>query len=228
MSFPYPVFTWWYVRKQIIKSQIRLLSGQIHMTLLYCKAIWNSAQLSHLPSALVSRCAFSQVTFCCQLQYSWHFKMSLLRTSWSTSGFHKKCCWSPLRDLPFVSAKGIVHPAFSRQHPRKFWSFAVLSSNSVPVSQFPASFTSEWRIQMDSLALFAVMLFTWSTCSIFFYSSVQCNYDIGKLMFTPFHEALVISYKSGLQDLIRYWGAHLIVLNLISYGLYHTVYCIIF
>lgn len=185
------------------------------MTLLYCTAIWHSAQLSHLPSALVSRCAFSQVTFCCQLQHSRHFKLSLLRTLWSTSGFHKKCCWSPLWDLSFVAAKGIVHPAFSRQHPRKFWSFAVLSPSSLPVSQFPASFTSEWRIQMGSLALFAILLFTWSTCSIFLYSSIQCNYDIRKLMLVPFHEALVISYRSGLQELICHWDAQLTVSNLI-------------
>lgn len=118
------------------------------MTLLYCTAICHSTQLSHLPSALVSRCAFSQVTFCCQLQDSWHFKMSLPRALWSTSGFHKKHCWSPLQDLLFVAAKGIVRPAFSRQLPRKFQSFAVLSPSSLPASQFPASFTSEWRIQM--------------------------------------------------------------------------------
>lgn len=163
----------------------------------------------------MSRCAFSRVTFCCQLQHSWHFKMSLLRTSWSTSGFHKKCCWSPLWDLPFVAAKGIVHPVFSRQHPRKFWSFAVLSPNSLPVSQLPASFTSEWRIQTGSLELFAVLLFTWSTCSIFFYLSVQCKYNIRKSMLVPFHEALVILYRSGLQELIHYWDVHLIVSNLI-------------
>lgn len=98
--------------------------------------------------------------------------------------------------LAIVAAKGIVHPAFSRQHPRKFWSFAVLSPNSLPVSQFPASFTSEWRIQMGLLGLFAILLFTWSICSIFFSSSVQCKYDTKKSMLVPFHEALVISYIS--------------------------------
>lgn len=110
------------------------------MTLLYCSAIWHSAQLSHLPSALVSRCAFSQVTFCCQLQHFWHFKMSLLRTLWSTSGFHKKCCWSPLRDLPLWQPKGLFTLPFlgsTLENSEALQSFlAILCQihNSLPVS----------------------------------------------------------------------------------------------
>lgn len=103
----------------------------------------------------------------------------------------RKCCWSlsVLWDLLFVAARGITHPAISRQHSRNFWSSPVIFPNSLPVLLLCEGFRR--------LHLLCLLFCSSLALHIQYSSDITCKYDIRKINIG--HEAIVISYRSGLQ-----------------------------
>lgn len=177
-------------------------------------------------------CLICHLLWCQDVLFSkWHsvVNCSILDISkclcWDVCGLlrvsTRKCCWSPpvLWDLLLVAAGGITRPAVSRQHPRKFWSFATISPDSLPVSLLSEGF--RW------LRLLCLLFCSSLALHIQYPSDITCKYDIRKI--NTGCEALVTSYRSGLQrvSMLLRCSAYCSQFNLIWTGcvLYYIILC---